>query len=276
MSLPIPDYGNQVVGIGSLGRVVNVLGDYNPGAKSVRDSTGNIVQSDVITPTSPDNSSEYSIRIQATGVNELVSYTTDGTATAAEVTAGFVAAIAALDTLTGILVATDGTTDFTLTWRRGITGTVTIVANPSSALALVTTAASDGANYQYGYACEVVSETIANSLKSTLVRIPAASGTAVFGIIHDDQATAPGTLDGEVTGPDANGQIAAIFATDGRTDVVVYCEDSVSFGGTVYVGDGTNSTVAGQFYASSGSGKAAMAGATFVANGDSNTAIVRL
>lgn len=126
---------------GSIGKIVNG----NPSARAVVGavpSDEGLADVWTIAATSPAHSSAYSIRVEAPGLEAFdLSFTTDGTATAGELEAGLAAAWNASPIASGLAVAVAGS-DLVITGRgkgADFGFTVSIVLNPSSALAITHT-----------------------------------------------------------------------------------------------------------------------------------------
>lgn len=138
---------------GSIGKIVNG----NPMARAVVGavpSDEGLADVWTLAATSPANSSAYSIRVEAAGLEAFdLSFTTDGSATAGELEAGLAAAWNADPIASGLAVAVAGS-DLVITGRgkgEAFGFTVSIVANPSSALALThTQTAADATAIQLG------------------------------------------------------------------------------------------------------------------------------
>lgn len=138
---------------GSIGKIVNG----NPMARAVVGavpSDEGLADVWTLAATSPANSSAYSIRVEAAGLEAFdLSFTTDGSATAGELEAGLAAAWNADPIASGLAVAVAGS-DLVITGRgkgEAFGFTVSIVLNPSSALALThTQTAADATAIQLG------------------------------------------------------------------------------------------------------------------------------
>lgn len=139
--------------VGSIGKIVNG----NPMARAVVGavpSDEGLADVWTLAATSPANSSAYSIRVEAAGLEAFdLSFTTDGSATAGELEAGLAAAWNADPIASGLAVAVAGS-DLVITGRgkgADFGFTVSIVLNPSTALAIThTQTAADATAIQLG------------------------------------------------------------------------------------------------------------------------------
>ena len=258
--MTFPDYG-QEDRTKSLGRVTRGFGLSTMMILACYSADGIAPQSDVITFTAPDNSTEYEITITRGGVSELVSFTSDGSATAAESATALAAAIEANDRLTALVTATSALGGVTIEWRKGLTGSVALTTNPSSRMALVTTAAAE-TKHLYGNIVEraTVTEDLPDGLNKTYCQNPSGSGVS-FGIVMDDRVTEQdGTED--VTGPRAGTAMSVAFSNgNGNFVLVPTGETTVTAGAAVYVGSAGDEN--GLVYKASGSGRVLWPGASF-------------
>jgi len=138
---------------GKLGRIVS--GDHGlrqvysliPGGTAT-------AQSFTLTATSPDNSATYTVSVSGGRLDSArsFSFTTDASATAAELEAGLLAAWEADAILNGIGSASVASGNLVITIRDpgAPAYTFALSANPSTALALSTSAAAAGSAYPFG------------------------------------------------------------------------------------------------------------------------------
>jgi hypothetical protein len=139
--------------VGTIGKIVNG----NPMSRAVVGavpSDEGLADVWTIAATSPDSSAAYSIRVEAAGLEAFdLAFTTDGSATAGELEAGLAAAWNASPIASGLAVAVAGS-DLVITGRgkgADFAFTVSIVLNPSSALAIThTQTAADATAIQLG------------------------------------------------------------------------------------------------------------------------------
>lgn len=94
---------------------------------------------------SPGNSTTYSFRVAWANLSRLISVTTDGSATQAELSALILAALKADPYVAGIGTYTEASNVITMTFKVGITATLTEVADPDSKITLATTTAAAAA-----------------------------------------------------------------------------------------------------------------------------------
>lgn len=147
--------------LGSLGRQVEGA----PGASQLSnalDATGFVAQQSTISAAGANNNATYSVRVVSTGlgVDETVSFLTDGTATDVELTAGLLAAMQANGAIsTAFEVSSPTTTSILLQGTPGAdyAFAVTFPANPGTQLSVATGQnAADGGTYRLGRALELV------------------------------------------------------------------------------------------------------------------------
>jgi hypothetical protein len=114
-------------------------------------STGATAQVSTCTVSaSPSNSTTYSFRIAWANLSRLIAFTTDGSATQSELSAGLLAALKADPYVAGIGTYTEASNVITMTFKVGITATLTEVADSDSKIALATpTAAASAPSYPF-------------------------------------------------------------------------------------------------------------------------------
>ena len=171
--------------------------------------------------TAAHNSSEYSMKVVATGdgwgfsLSRTVSYTSDSGATQQEIADGLTAAALADAELGTIATAAAGTNNLALTCTRGGAGytfTVTFPANPSTNLTqTATTAAADAPTYTFGRCAEDVSATGPNPTVQSVQ--PLTPSTLVYAVTHGAGATYAGTF--TVQDPDGIEQSVSWTASAG-------------------------------------------------------------
>lgn len=169
-----------------------------------------VAQVTTVTVGGATNSALYSIRVvDQDGNGATVSYTSDGSATTAEIAAGLLAAAVA-DPLFSALVAATGPTSTTIRLTNRIGGadqtfTVSFPDNPSTQLTqAATTAAADAATYIIGRFAEVSGQEGANLTVETLDSFTPAS--IAYTVTHGAGATYSGTF--TVNNPLTGGQDA--------------------------------------------------------------------
>lgn len=182
-NLSAPILNPEVYADASLGELASSIGH---GRIISLDPEGPTQQVDVLTITSPANSSAYVVTVACTvnglRVSRTLSFTTDGSASAAELGAGLYAAYLADGQLTSLFssVTDSGAGVLTFVWKRGFSGTFTLTTNPSTAIAKSTTAAAAGPSYGYGSLVQVVSSA---NMPSNNVSLAAQSPVAVAGAV---------------------------------------------------------------------------------------------
>lgn len=189
------------------------------------------------------NSTYYAILVSAGGVTYTIAYTSDGTATEAEITAGLDAAADGISALSPYLVASNNATTLTLTARPGADFEVLSV---TPAVSLPITSDTQGTS-------------LVDKLAGVAVRADYQERAAV-----DD-------VDGY--GPNATCSIRR------EGQVRVYSEDATSPGGKVFVrvsADGSLDEI-GRFRATAATGCVPMPGARWVSTRDGdNLAVLQL
>jgi len=232
-----------------------------------RPFTGNTGQIDGLTFTAPGDAATFSVRLAFSDAYELVEITTDADATAAEAAIALADAVASNVNLKRFISSVISVSEaVAITWRRGVAGTVTIVANPGTALALVTQAATDGPQFRYGQVVELVSEDFGpGRIEQSLFRTPAAGGTGIFGIVvGEGHLEEPTTYGVTPVGPRPGQPLSVIQAGSAATYVAELGGGSPALGGPVYVGIGDES---GGVFTASGSGRILWPNVTFKRTG---------
>ena len=196
---------------GKLGRIVS--GDH--GLRQVYSLIAGgtaTAQSFTLTATSPDNTATYTVTVSGGRLDSdrAFSFTTDASATAAELEAGLLAAWQADAILNGIGSASVASGNLVITIRDpgAPAYTFTLTANPSTALALSTSAAAAGSAYPFGRFIRV-SDAASYPYNQTANLLTAAAGPVLTYTITND---ASGTYVGSVSVSDPTGTQSGTFA----------------------------------------------------------------
>ena len=196
---------------GKLGRIVS--GDH--GLRQVYSLIAGgtaTAQSFTLTATSPDNTATYTVTVSGGRLDSdrAFSFTTDASATAAELEAGLLAAWQADAILNGIGSASVASGNLVITIRDpgAPSYTFTLTANPSTALALSTSAAAAGSAYPFGRFIRV-SDAASYPYNQTANLLTAAAGPVLTYTITND---ASGTYVGSVSVSDPTGTQSGTFA----------------------------------------------------------------
>jgi len=195
---------------GKLGRIVS--GDH--GLRQVYSLIAGgtaTAQSFTLTATSPDNTATYTVTVSGGRLDSdrAFSFTTDASATAAELEAGLLAAWQADAILNGIGSASVASGNLVITIRDpgAPSYTFTLTANPSAALALSTSAAAAGSAYPFGRFIRV-SDAASYPYNQTANLLTAAAGPVLTYTITND---ASGTYVGSVSVSDPTGTASGTF-----------------------------------------------------------------
>jgi hypothetical protein len=198
MSFQIPSGGQYPRLAASLGRVVRTDGQHRwlTGAAPTGAGTA---QSATITVSGADNSATYSVRLldatpYGSGVNEVISYTTDGSATDAELAAGLEAAFGAVPSLgLFVLPVSRSSLVLTVTAISGRSFTLSEVADPGNDLAIANTAAAAGPTFHFGHAAVLGAPATGSPVGNitpavTLPVITSARSTLVFDLVTNNNS----------------------------------------------------------------------------------------
>ncbi len=187
--MPIGSLTAEPIATG-LGKIVRQMRS-TLNAGSAAPGNGAVAQVTTVTFSSPSNSSPYSITTTDpyTGVTELVSIATDGSATDAEASALMLLAVQDSPLTFGYFSAADnGAGVVTLTARTpGLAISVVETTDTGAKMAVATpTAAAAATEYTFGRAVELYWST-ANGISSRRARIPVqpTRGTFTFTLTHD-------------------------------------------------------------------------------------------
>ena len=187
--MPIGSLTAQPIATG-LGKIVRQLRS-TPNAGSAAPGNGAVAQVTTVTFSSPSNSSPYSITVTDpnTSVTELVSITTDGSATDAEASALLLAAFIQKPLAYGLFSATDnGAGVVTLTARTpGVAISVVETTDTGAHMAVATaTAAAAATEYTFGKAVELLWY---QGKRACRVPVQPTRGTFTFTLTHAATST---------------------------------------------------------------------------------------
>lgn len=183
--MPIGSLTAEPIATG-LGKIVRQMRS-TPNAGSAAPGNGAVAQVTTVTFSSPSNSSPYSITVTDpyTSVTELVSITTDSSATAAEASALLAAAILLKPLTYGLFsVADDGAGVVTLTARTpGLAISVVETTDTGGHMAVATaTAAAAATEYTFAKAVELY---FASGVRKARIPVQPTRGTFTFTLTHD-------------------------------------------------------------------------------------------
>lgn len=182
--MPIGSLTREPIG-NALGKIVRTLGA--PLAGAAAPGNGAVAQVTTVTFSSPSDSSPYAITTTDpyTGVTELVSITTDGSASNAEASALLLAEIQSSPLTFGLFsAADDGAGVVTLTARTpGLAVSVVETTDTGGHMALTTTTAAAAATeYTFGKAVELY---FASGVRKARIPVQPTRGTFTSTLTHD-------------------------------------------------------------------------------------------